>query len=375
MVPMIIGIDGNEANVQSSVGTSVYTHELLHYFATQASDETQFIIYLREPRMKTLPKPSAYFSYRIVPAKKFWRDIYFPLYLYMHQEIDVLFSPAHYTPRYCPVPIVVAIHDLAYEYFPHEFLKKDLFKLRNWTQHAVKQARAIIAVSKSSRKDISKFYNIPKNKITTVYNGFKTYTEVAKKRSTAEVLNTYHVKKNDYILYVGTLQPRKNITTLIHSFEKLHRLRPHTHLIIAGKKGWLYDEFFTITQNLEISHIVHFPGFVPDEELVHLYKGAGVYVLPSLYEGFGIPVAEAMYLGCPVIVSHNSSLPEVGGDAALYIDPHNEKELTAALLKVMGNEPLRQKMIKAGKQQVAQFSMKKMASETLDVIKHAILNV
>lgn len=370
---MVIGIDGNEANVQSTVGTSVYTSELLHYFARQASAETQFVVYLRDPRRESLPKPTRYFRYRIVPAKKLWRDIYFPFYLYTHREIDVLFSPAHYTPRFCPVPIVVAIHDVAYEYFPHEFLKKDLFKLRNWTSHAVKQARSVICVSDSTRRDLVKFYKTPAHKITTVFNGFKKYADVAQKYTLAHVLQKYHLKKEDYILYVGTLQPRKNITMLIHAFEKVHRLRPHIHLVIAGKKGWLYEEFFNVTQDLDISPVVHFPGFVPDDELVQLYRGAGVYVLASLYEGFGIPVAEAMYHGCPVIASNNSSLPEVGGDAALYINPHSEKELTDALLRVMGNDSLRQKMIVAGKKQAKKFSMEKMGSETLQVIKDAIL--
>lgn len=369
---MVIGIDGNEANVQKSVGVSVYTHELLKYFAQKASKNLQFIVYLRTPRRKNLPRPTKYFQYKVINAPRLWRDFKFPLYLYTHREIDVLFSPAHYSPRFCPVPVVVTIHDLAYEYFPHEFLRKDLFKLKNWTPHATRQARKVIAVSKSTKKDIQKFYKTSSKKIEVVHNGFKTYRDLSGRKTTAQVLKKYKLVKSEYILYVGTLQPRKNITTLIKAFERVHKVRPYAKLVIAGKKGWLYHEFFAVAEELGLKNVIKFPGYVSDTDLPHLYRGAGAYVLPSLYEGFGIPILEAMYQGCPVIASKASSLPEVGADACIYFNPKDETQLRKAILDVLGKESLRKSLIKKGKERAKLFSSKKMAQETLDIIKSAV---
>ena len=200
---MIIGIDGNEANVENHVGTSVYTLELLRYFAQHASREKQFVVYTRTPRRSTLPEPTQYFRYVHIPGAKFWRDVYFPLYLYMHREIDVLFCPAHYAPRFCPVPIVVTIHDVAYEYFPHEFLKKDLFKLKSWTRHALARAQHVITVSEESKKDVRKFYKTSARKITTVLNGFRTYAHASAKGDLSR-LKKYHVESHSYVCLLYT---------------------------------------------------------------------------------------------------------------------------------------------------------------------------
>lgn len=366
---MVIGIDGNEANVDKSVGVSVYTQELLKYFASVASNDLQFIVYLRIPKKKHLPRQKKYFKYKVINTPRLWRDLRFPWYLYTHNEIDVLFSPAHYTPRFCPVPVVVTIHDTSYEYFPHEFLKKDLFKLKAWTTHAIKQAKTVIAVSESTKRDIVKNYKITAKDVNIVMNGFKKHQDVRSKKTSAQVMKKYDLKKHEYILYVGTLQPRKNITTLIKSFEQVHKLRPYVKLVIVGRKGWLYHEFFSTAQQLGLQDSILFTGYVPDEDLPHLYKNAGVFVMPSLYEGFGIPLLEAMYYGCPVISSNTSSLPEVGGDAAIYFNPRNVNQLTKKIIEVLGKKSLRNKLVKAGKKQYKKFSWKKSASETLQLIE------
>ncbi|KXK12261.1 MAG: hypothetical protein UZ22_OP11002000060 [Microgenomates bacterium OLB23] len=153
---MIIGIDGNEANVHEKVGVSVYTIEMLRYFHAHSTQKTQFIVYLREKPLPDLPKESAFFKYKVVRGSALWRDVMFPLELYKNPVIDVLFCPAHYSPRFCPVPIVVTIHDTSYLYFKNEFLKKDLYKLTNWSAHSIKRAASIITVSDSTKKDVIK---------------------------------------------------------------------------------------------------------------------------------------------------------------------------------------------------------------------------
>lgn len=366
---MIIGVDGNEANVEQKVGSSVYTAELLKYFRAHASPQLKFVVYVRKALLPGMPEETEHFKYEIVPGQKFWRDIFFPIHLYLKSTIDVLFSPAHYTPRFCPVPVVVTIHDTAYEYFPGEFLKRDLYKLKNWTAHGLKQAKKIIAVSQSTKKDIARLYNVDNEKISVIYNGYNTY-ETENKAGT-DILNVYDVKKNSYILYVGTIQPRKNITALIEAFEKIAPDYPSLKLLIAGKKGWMYKQIYDSAQKSEYSGRMVFAGYVPDDHLSALYTQASMYVLPSLYEGFGIPILEAMNHGCPVIASDASSLPEVGKDACIYFDPKDTQDLSSALKKVLNSKQLQDTLKKKGKERVKHFSWDTCGSKTLALLKKA----
>src|SRR3989344_6648626 len=155
---MIIGIDGNEANVVKRVGVSVYALSLLKYFNKKASPHLQFRVYLRDVPLDDLPKKNKNFTYDIVPGKFLWSQIFLPLRLFQKKDIDVFFSPAHYLPRFAPMPTVVTIHDLAFLYHPADFLKRDLIKLRDWTKYSVNQAKKIIAVSKTTKKDVIKAY-------------------------------------------------------------------------------------------------------------------------------------------------------------------------------------------------------------------------
>ena len=154
---MVIGIDGNEANVDNHVGVSVYTSEILKYFSTIKDNDIYFEVYLRANPKIFMPKESSNFKYIVVPTKFLWSQIFLPIHLRLYSKIDVFFSPAHYCPRFLKIPLVVTIHDLAYFYFPHEFLKKDLYKLKNWSKYSVFKATRIISVSKTTKKDILKF--------------------------------------------------------------------------------------------------------------------------------------------------------------------------------------------------------------------------
>ncbi|NTU73723.1 glycosyltransferase family 4 protein, partial [Candidatus Roizmanbacteria bacterium] len=211
---MRIGIDGNEANVKEQVGVSVYTRKLLEYFQKNADKTTQFRIYLRSSPIDILPPETDYFKYEVVFGPSFWLHLFLPLSLFFKRGIDIFFSPAHYIPRYCPVPIVTTIHDLSYFYYPQEFLKKDLYKLTNWTQFAIQKSAHLIAVSKTTKKDILQHYQVSDSHVTVVYNGFEKNASTS---SPTDTLQRFELNHQEYILYVGTLQPRKNITILIES--------------------------------------------------------------------------------------------------------------------------------------------------------------
>ncbi len=367
-----IGIDGNEANVEKRVGVSVYALNLLKYFNKAASQEIQFNIYLKISPMSDLPKENKYFKYKIINGKFLWSQISLPIYLYSHKNIDVYFSPAHYLPRFCPVPQVVTIHDLAYLYYPEDFKKKDLWQLKNWTKFSVNKADKIIAVSKTTKKDIVKNYGINEDKVSVIYNGFeKTAKEKtsAVKHSDMNLAQTAEVELKKFILFVGTLQPRKNLETLISAFNKFIQTNKDFKLIIVGKKGWLYESIFEKVENMNLGKKVIFTDHVTDDKLIWYYKNAFCLVLPSLYEGFGIPVLEAMSYDCPVITSLSSSLPEIGGEACLYFDPKSSDDLLEKLKSLRENEKLRNELIIKGKQRVKDFSWEKCGRETLEAIK------
>jgi glycosyltransferase involved in cell wall biosynthesis len=358
---MIIGVDGNEANVTEKVGVSFYTFKLLNFFQKQANDSLNFIVFLKRKPNLDFPSPTNFFRYEIVPWDFLWSQTFLPLYLYkkkaLGEKIDVFFSPAHYAPRFCPIASVVTVHDLSYFYYPEEFLKKDLYQLKNWTKYSVKNAKKVIAVSATTKKDLIKFYQLPEEKIEVIYNGGPRHIKKLK------------LTKSKFILFVGTLQPRKNLITLIAAFNLFYKQNPEFKLVIAGKKGWLYENIFHHVKELRLEKQVIFTGYISEEELISYYKNAFCFVLPSFYEGFGIPLLEAMSFNCPVISSSSSSLPEVGGNACLYFNPKSVNDLLKKMKMIMENEKLRKELIKKGKERLKLFSWKTCAEKTLAVIK------
>jgi len=338
---------------------------------------------LKEKPLQDLPEETKGWRYRVFGPKKFWTQFALPLNLYLKRpRPDVFFTPTHYAPRFCPAPSVISIMDLSFFKFPEMFKKKDLVQLKSWTAYSVKNATKILTISQASKNDIIRYYKVPEEKVVVTYPG------LGQKLATTETWkimeNTKKIKKKygiegDYILYVGTLQPRKNLSRLIEAFGKLKtqnlpagRQGSKLKLVIAGKKGWLYEDIFQKVKDLDLEKYVIFTGFVPDKDLPALYQGAKCFVLVSLYEGFGIPVLEAMSLGCPVVISNVSSLPEVGGKAAIYVDPYSVKDIARGIKEALElNDADRQNLVKKGLEQVKKFSWEKCAKETLRVLEEA----
>lgn len=356
---MIIGIDGNETNVEKKVGIGEYAYELLMQFSQFSINNLQFRIYLKDKPLDDLPKENENWRYRVIGPKKLWTQITLPIDLYLHRpKPDVFFTPSHYAPRFSSVPTAISIMDLSYIHYPELFKKNDLYQLVNWTKYSVKKASKIFTISLASKNDIIHVYKVSESKVVVTYPGIKETK-----------MNSTRNKYREYILFVGTLQPRKNIVRLIEAFSKVKDKHQNLKLLIVGKKGWLFEEIFEAPKKFGVEDKVRFLDFVKDEDMLSLYKNALCFVLPSLYEGFGLPVLEAMKYGCPVILSNVSSLPEAGGDAALYFDPQNPDDIAEKLDKVLSDKKLRSEMIKKGYEQVKKFSWEKTAKETLKVLE------
>lgn len=376
---MIIGIDGNEANVERRVGISEYAFELLRYFKefTTSPDLIKvhslwFIVYLKDNPLPHMPEWSENWQYRIVGPKMLWTQFGLPLHLFFDKpRPNIFFSPTHYAPRISPVPTAVAIMDLSYIHFPEMFTKKDLFQLIHWTAYSAKQAEVIFTISQSSKRDILKYYQVPEERVIVTYPGIKQESVIMKQESGIEEIKNKYGISDKYVLFVGTIQPRKNIERLIKAFDRVLKEDRHTNLqlIIVGKRGWLYESILKRPKELGIEEKVIFLNFVPDEELDILYRNALCFCLPSLYEGFGLPVLEAMKRGCPVITSKVSSLPEAGGEAALYFNPESVEDIAEKITELINNESLREKFIQKGFEQVKKFSWKKTAQETLELLQ------
>lgn len=360
---MSIGIDGNEANVKERVGVSEYAFELLREFSS-----AKFIVYLKDKPRNELPQESKNWHYRVIGPRRLWTQIGLPLDLYFHRpRPDVFFTPTHYAPRFSPVPTVISIMDLSYIHFPEMFKKLDLYQLQSWTAYSVNKAKKVLTISRASKNDIIKVYKVPPEKVAVTYPGIKEVSSSKYKILSMDKFKKKYGISGEYILFVGTLQPRKNLVRLIEAFAKLSS--PTLSLVIVGKKGWLYEEILEAPKKFGVEDRVKFLDFVLDEDLSVLYQNALCFVLPSLYEGFGLPVLEAMSNGCPVIISNVSSLPEAGGEAALYVDPQNVDDIKEKLKLIIEDQKLRKKLIEKGYKQVKKFSWEKTAKETLRVLE------
>jgi len=368
---MLIGIDGNEANVERKVGIGEYSFELLKKFEEFSISNLRFTIYLKNKPRPDMPKEREGWKYRVIGPKRFWTQFGLPFDLFFHKpRPDIFFTPSHYAPRFSPIPTAISIMDVSYIHFPHLFKRSDLYQLRDWTAYSVKNASKIFTISQASKNDIIKTYGVSGGKVTVTYPGVKLKTQMSKLKTTAQnskVLGDKYGISNEYILFVGTLQPRKNIVRLVEAFSLISPsliINPLS-LIIVGKKGWMFEEILVAPKKFNVEDRVKFLDFVPDEDLPFFYKNALCFVLPSLYEGFGLPVLEAMKYRCPVIASNTSSLPEAGGDAALYVDPLSVEDITKNLESIIQNSELREKLIKKGYEQVKKFAWEKTARETL----------
>lgn len=307
-----------------------------------------------------------------------WEQFLQPWELAMGR-VDLVHSMAYALPLVCPARSVVTVHDLSFLLFPSAFNRANRLYLTASTRLAVRRADAIIAVSKNSRRDLVRLVGARADRVAVVPNG----VDPAFRPLDPEALAHFRQERGlpqAYILFVGTLEPRKNLATLIRAYARLRQIArvsrsgatvPH-RLVVVGGVGWRYQGILRLVEELGLRDEVVFAGFVPHEELPWWYGAADLFVFPSLYEGFGLPPLEAMACGTPVISSNAASLPEVVGDAGWLVSPTDVEELAEAMRRVILDPALREEMKARGLARASQYSWHRTAQETAQVYRRVL---
>ena len=304
-------------------------------------------------------------------ARIAWEQLAQPVRL-LGNRIDLLHSLAFVQPVILPCPSVVTIYDLSFIHYPQRLQPWRRLYLRWGTTFSARRASRVIAISASTKRDIVGLLGVAEDKVDVIPCGVDEDFRAVDRQEQLEELRKKRRLPPRMLLFVGTIEPRKNLTTLLRSYALLRERIQPPPLVIAGAKGWQHEEVFSLVQELGLPDELLFPGFIPRDELPLWYNAADLFVYPSLYEGFGLPAVEAMSCGTPVITSSVSSLPEVAGSAAITVDPLDVAGLAAAMDKVMGDGNLREDMRLAGLRQAALFSWDKAALETASVYRLAL---
>ncbi|MDP1884133.1 MAG: glycosyltransferase family 1 protein [Candidatus Moranbacteria bacterium] len=376
---MKIAIQAADLDHSRIDGTRVYIFNLLKHFGRLDSG-SDFALYHRDDFNPELAPPN-FANYAAIrkPFPFLWTQTRLAYELWWNTP-DVLWMPMSALPiiRRKKMKTVITIHDLAFKYFPEHFPAKDLRKLNFFADYSIRAADKIIAISEATKKDILKLYpGIKAEKVRVIYHGFSpdVFSQPRDAAREAEIKKELGIA-GSYIIYIGAIQPRKNLNTLIKAFEMLkNQAQNEDHpddleLVIVGEKAWLSEGTVKMARQSRFADAIKMPGRLKFEDVGHLCRGAGVFVFPPLYEGFGIPVLEAMAARVPVICADNSSLPEVGGEACLYFKAADPEDLAQKIKHVLGDGGLRAELVAKGQEQIKKFSWEKCAQETLDYLKN-----
>jgi len=299
-----------------------------------------------------------------------WEQLFLPGAC-VREQLDLLHGLAFVSPLLCPCPTVITVHDLSFALFPEFFRGPNGMYLRLFTRIACRRAAKIIAVSENTRADVMRLYGVPGERVAAIPHGVSPAFHPRPAAQVAEFRRARGLPDH-FILFVGTLEPRKNLVKLIEAFSNLKCQVPNTQLVLIGGKGWYYGQIFAAIERMSLRDRVTLVGYVPNEDLPLWYNAADVFAFPSTYEGFGLPVLEAMACGTPTVTSTASSLPEVAGDAALTVPPDDVAALSAALELALTDEALRQELSSKGSARAAAFTWEETARRTVAVYHQAL---
>ena len=370
MIKIKIGIISDRLNRQRT-GIGNYVYNLLDQFDKESLEDIVLINYQKNSHFKNLEQILIKNPLDPLGNKSF----YF-WHIYLHAVLkakdyglDIIHSPENATPFTALKPNkVITVHDITPHFFPESFSPLTLLRYRLLFSRAMETSDRIIVDSISTKNDLIKYYKVKQEKIRVIYLGVNNAFKCFEETKVEEIKDKWRIDF-PFILYVGTIEPRKNIYRLLMAFSKIKKKNAKYKLLMMGIKGWKFKNLLETINNLNLQKDIIFTGYVTDHELPLLYNAADLFIYPSLYEGFGLPPLEAMACGCPVVTSNTSSLPEVIGDAGIMVDPLSVDELANATYSILTNENLREELIKKGLQRSKAFSWKICSEKTLKVYK------
>jgi glycosyltransferase involved in cell wall biosynthesis len=368
-----VGVNAHLLSVTESfrsAGISWYAQNLLRYLP-EADPTIGYTVFVGEKRYRGVPGtrlsvsrlPTQHPTIRIL-----WEQMIQPWSL-RQAGVDLLHGLALVGPAVSACPFVVTIHDLSFLFYPQNFQLLKRLYLQFFTRHSVRRARRVIAISENTKRDVVQQYGIPADKVDLIYYGLDPIFRPLP----SDQVDRFRAERRlpeRFMLFVGTLEPRKNVVRLVEAYAQLPRERPL--LLLVGGKGWLYDDIFARVEDLDLSGEVRFVGYVPAEELPWWYNAADLFVYPSLYEGFGLPPLEAMACGTPVVSSKVSSLPEVVGSGGLLVDPTDTEALASAMKRMVTDRETHDSTRAAGLAQAQTFSWAEAAQRTVDSYRRAL---
>jgi glycosyltransferase involved in cell wall biosynthesis len=355
-----------------SAGISWYIQNLLRHLP-DVDPEIAYTVFLGERQYRGRDGLQLVVSH--LPTQRpevriFWEQVIQPWSL-RRAGVDLVHGMALVGPMAAKCPSVITVHDLSFLFYPQNFPAFKRLYLRTFTRLSVRRASRVIAISENTRHDVVQQYGISPDKVDRIYYGLDPIFQPLPAGQVADFKSRRGLPER-FILFVGTLEPRKNVVRLIEAYARLPGNCPP--LLLVGGKGWLYDTILSRVEELNLTDRVHFIGYIPGEELPWWYNAADLFVYPSVYEGFGLPPLEAMACGVPVITSNVSSLPEVVGEAGVLVDPKDVQALAAAMDWVLGDVNQHEAMHAAGLAQARRFSWQEAARCTVDEYHRALMS-
>ncbi|MBN1486132.1 MAG: glycosyltransferase family 4 protein [Anaerolineae bacterium] len=354
-----------------SAGISTYIANLLKQLAG-VDAPLRYKVFLGEgelPAGVDLPVQRSRFSTARPQSRILWEQLVLPWHL-KRQHVDLLHAPAFVGPLATRCPQIITVHDLSFLRYPQFFKRGNRIYLSLMTGLACRKAAAVIAVSRFTAQEVTELLGVPAERIHVIYHGVSPRFKPLPPEDVAR----FRVQKGlpeRFILHLGTLEPRKNILTLVRAFAQLKE--PDVHLVLAGGKGWLYEQIFAEVQQLGLVGRVHFPGYVPASEQTLWYNAAIMFVYISHYEGFGLPVLESLACGTPTLTSARTSLPEAAGEGAYIIPADNElMAVVEGIQRLLHDASLRASLRQRGIDHAAHFTWEKTAQETAALYRHVL---
>ena len=372
---MRIGIDARTLSYEYT-GIPIYVHDTIKYWNEKYTDHEFFLFSNRDFQLDFSLKR----NWHIVIDKHRFGTLWVHHRLHKllkEYEVDVFWEPMNFLPkRISGIRYIVTVHDLAVFLHPEFGAITDVITERLLLKKSCRSADRIIAISQATKNDIKKYLGVRDEKISVIYNGDSPYTGKTpsyKNIEQDEVLDRWNLKEKEFFLFVGTIEPRKNIETIVKAFEKFKEKTSYLKkLVLVGKSGWKNSKIYNLIENSKFSKDIVLTGYVTEMEKECLYRNASALVFPSFHEGFGFPIVEAMSVGIPVITSRISSMPEVGGDAAIYLDESQISDADAlerVMEDVSGFSQIKiDEICKQSFEQASKFSRKNGAEKIFEII-------